>query len=230
MRLTLHTLNETVSRPSVSHWCSLSQQLLDAPPPHKRRMALWQIDDGHAAARNVKELFCRFRETSFAPAVQDLFSKISRNEKKRCHHHPLMHATILELTRSPRRSKWATPAESIQEPEIPRLGHETDPHNGNISVNHGAYVRDNELEQSPELEPVELEFSPTQTFGQIGEADGLANRLAGDKDAHEEMVSMVQSFRCNECCFVVGGVQVVKPCLPSSRVGHGGDQRSIGGR
>ena len=85
MRLTLHTLNKTVSRPSVTHWCSLSQQLLDAPPPHKRRMALWQIDDGHAAARNVKELFCRFRETSFAPAVQDLFSKIFRGETKRCH-------------------------------------------------------------------------------------------------------------------------------------------------
>ena len=77
----------------VCHWCSLSQQILDAPPPHKRRMALRQIDDEHGAARNVKELFCQFRETSFAPAVQELFSKISRNEKKRYHHHPLIRSS-----------------------------------------------------------------------------------------------------------------------------------------
>lgn len=149
-----------------------------------------------------------------------------------------MHATILELTRSPRRSKWATPAQSIEEPENPRLGDETDPHNSNISVNHGQYVGDDESvkgeEQSPELEPVEFSQPALsvneETFGQIGEEDGLANKLAGDTDAHEKMVSMVQSFGYNEYYFVVGGVQVVKLCLPSSRVGHGGDQRSIGGR
>merc|ERR1719487_149901 len=72
---------------------SSSTLILDAPPPHKRRMALRQIDDEHGAARNVKELFCQFRETSFAPAVQDLFSKISRNEKKRYHHHPLIRSS-----------------------------------------------------------------------------------------------------------------------------------------
>ena len=77
MHYTLHTIHNT-----WLEWLPL--QILDAPPPHKRRMPLWKVGDGYTDACTVKELFERVRIKSFSSDVHTLFSRILRGENKRC--------------------------------------------------------------------------------------------------------------------------------------------------
>lgn len=152
----------------------------------------------------------------------------------------LIHAPKPKVPLPPaQRSKWATP-ESITSPEkaLPPTGPNPSP----------GYSESPEAEVPEPPEPA-AGFSPVpvleneENWGNVSvpganegadELSSLSNKLAGQKDAHEEMVRLVQRHEPgNRYCLdwfdgqVDSSLNFVTTC---DCAGHGRDQRSAGGR
>lgn len=138
-----------------------SQTLRGNQPPDKRRA----IEQNRRA---IKCIFERSRMKTFGPAVHDLFSQILMGQNKR--------------------SKWADPEQIIPSPGIPR---QLPPSTPNASFDEPPEP----VEETPhtQLSPMEADLEE-QNWSTLGPATGepaspaLLTKLAGEKDAHEEMV------------------------------------------